>query len=95
MADIGPVQAKTANRKKRKLAEKRNVSPGELAMKVTRPRVMVHAAKIFMQGWGGGLRKLKKGLEKSRIGQGKLKCKSVEKEASDSPMGSSRPGRTL
>lgn len=52
MADIGPVQAKTANRKKRKLAEKRNVSPGELAMKVTRPRVMVHAAKIFMQGGG-------------------------------------------
>lgn len=52
MADIGPVQAKTANRKKRKLAEKRNVSPGELAMKVTRPRVMVHAAKIFMRGGG-------------------------------------------
>ena len=62
-------------------------------MKVTRPRVMVHAAKICVQ-WEG-LRKLKKGLEKSRIRQGKLKCKAIEKEASDNPMGSSRPRRTL
>ena len=46
---------------------KRNVSPVELAMKVTRPKVMAHAAKICVQ-WEG-LRKLREGLENAGLGR--------------------------
>lgn len=58
---------------------------------------MVHASKICVQGCllGGVSGDSKERAKESSIGQGMLKCKAIEREASDNPTGSSRPGTTL